>query len=156
METFKDVNGSTVKLSFTKNAFTQKPEHVLVICQLYKQWLLTKHKQRGLEFPGGKREAGEALEEAATREVYEETGATLNSLDFIGEYQVSDDQNSFVKAIFYGEVESIHPKSDYFETNGPVLVSGDLLTLRMQDSYSFIMQDRVIEKVMNKIQEKNG
>lgn len=156
MEAFQDVNGCEVKLSFQKNAFTQEPEHVLVICQFYQQWLLTKHKKRGFEFPGGKREAGETLEEAANREVFEETGAILKSLEHLGEYKVSGDQGSFVKAIFYGEVEKLQPTSDYFETNGPVLVSGDLLSLRMQDSYSFIMKDRVMKRVINKIQEKNG
>ncbi|WP_338472006.1 nucleoside triphosphatase YtkD [Niallia sp. XMNu-256] len=156
METFEDVNGCTVQLSFVRDAFSKEVEHVLVICRFYDQWLLTKHKERGYEFPGGKREAGETLEEAAKREVNEETGASLNSLEFIGEYKVSDEKGSFVKAIFIGEVEKLEPKTNYFETNGPVLVSGDLLTLRMQDSYSFIMKDKVIEKVINKIQEKNG
>lgn len=154
METFQDLNGCNVELSFARNSFLNEAQHVLVICKLYDQWLLTKHKKRGFEFPGGKREEGETLEEAAKREVDEETGAILKSLEYIGEYKVQDGQNSFVKAIFYGEVENLQPKTDYHETNGPVLVGGDLLSLRMQDSYSFIMKDKVIEKVLKKIQEK--
>lgn len=156
METFQDLNGCNVELSFAQNSFSKVPEHVLVICKYYNQWLLTKHRTRGFEFPGGKREEGETLEEAAKREVDEETGAILKSLEYIGEYKVEDGQNSFIKAIFYGEVESLQVKKDYFETNGPVLVGGDLLSLRMQDSYSFIMKDKVIEKVIKKLQEKSG
>ena len=156
METFQDVNGCTVSLTFARNAFSKEARHVLVICKFYDQWLLTKHKKRGFEFPGGKREEGESLQEAARREVEEETGAILKSLEYLGEYQVQDEQNSFVKAVFYGEVESLQSKMDYLETNGPVLVSGDLLSLRMEDSYSFIMKDKVIEKVIRRIQEKNG
>ena len=41
----------------------------LVICRFFDQWLLTRHKERGWEFPGGKREPGETLEVAAFREV---------------------------------------------------------------------------------------
>ncbi len=52
----------------------------MVICQYEKGWLLTNHKTRGFEFPGGKVEQGESLEEAARREVYEETGAILGEL----------------------------------------------------------------------------
>jgi 8-oxo-dGTP diphosphatase len=155
METFQDVNGFTVELSFTKNSFSQEAEHVLVICRFYDQWLLTKHKTRGFEFPGGKREEGESLEEAARREVEEETGARLKSLKYIGEYKVQDDQKPFVKAIYYGEVENLESKEDYYETNGPVLVGGDLLSLRMQDSYSFIMKDGLIEKVIQKLEDKH-
>jgi 8-oxo-dGTP diphosphatase len=156
METFQDENGCTVQLSFEADSFSQTAEHVLVICTFFNQWLLTKHKIRGYEFPGGKREAGETLEEAARREVYEETGAELKSIKFIGEYKVSNNAESFVKVIFYGEVDSLQPKENYFETDGPILVGGDILSLRKQDSYSFIMKDMVIEKAIEKITEKRN
>lgn len=156
METFQDVNGNTVQLSFQKDFFAESSQHVLVICSFYGQWLLTKHKVRGLEFPGGKREIGETLEEAAVREVYEETGARLKTIEWIGDYQVSDEIQSFVKTIFYGEVESLEQKKDYFETEGPVLIGGDLLSLRLQDDYSFIMKDKVIEMVLTNIHKKTA
>ncbi|WP_338449189.1 nucleoside triphosphatase YtkD [Niallia oryzisoli] len=149
METFIDEQGGRVTVSFQKDSFAQKASHVLVICRFYDQWLLTKHKERGWEFPGGKKEENETLEEAAKREVEEETGARLKSLQYIGEYEVASG-GSFVKAIFYAEVENLLPKEGYFETNGPVLIGGDLLTLRFQDSYSFIMKDKVIELALEK------
>ncbi len=37
-------------------------------------WLMVLNVKRGWEFPGGKIESGEKLEEAALRELYEETG----------------------------------------------------------------------------------
>ena len=37
-------------------------------------WIMVKNKNRGWEFPGGRLETGELSEEAALRELYEETG----------------------------------------------------------------------------------
>ena len=156
METFQDVNGNHVQISFQRDCFSETSEHVLVICSFYGQWLLTKHKVRGLEFPGGKREKGETLEEAAVREVYEETGASLKTIEWVGDYKVTSDKQTFVKTVYYAEVESLEQKEDYFETEGPVLVGGDLLSLRMQDDYSFIMKDMVIEKALTKIHKKTA
>ncbi|HJV30838.1 MAG TPA: NUDIX domain-containing protein, partial [Bacillales bacterium] len=96
-------------------------------------------------------EIGETLEEAARREVYEETGGIIADLVKIGEYRVTDPRGAFVKAVFWGKVEWIDEKNDYLETNGPVTVIGDILRLRFGDEYSFIMKDMVIEECMKEI-----
>lgn len=153
MKQFLDRNGNKVELSFLRNAFEESAKHVLIICQYKDFWLLTNHKQRGLEFPGGKVEAGETLEEAARRETYEETGGILGGLKFIGEYKVSDKKGSFVKAVFLGEIERIEKTNSYFETKGPVMVDGDILQQRFEDNYSFIMQDEVIGECLKQIQK---
>ena len=153
MEIFNDEKGGTVKLSFSNNSFSKQADHVLVICRFFDQWLLTKHKERGWEFPGGKREPGETIEAAALREVEEETGAKLNTLHFIGEYEVTNKESSFVKAIYYAEVDTMSIKDTYLETNGPILIGGDLLSLRFQDPYSFIMKDKVVEIAIDKIMD---
>lgn len=151
MDTFYDEHGGSVKLAFRRDSFSKQANHVFVICRYQNQWLLTKHKLRGWEFPGGKKEQGETLEETAIREVKEETGAQIKSLQFIGEYEVTNKENSFVKAIYFAEVETLTRKEDYLETNGPVLISGDLLTQRFEETYSFLMKDRVVEKALEKI-----
>lgn len=151
MNTFLDTNGNKVELSFSGHAFPEEARHVLVICQYQGEWLLTNHKTRGLEFPGGKMEEGESLSETAHREVYEETGAVLGKLIKLGEYRVTDRTGVFVKAVFWGKVKSMKEKNDYMETNGPVLIKGDILKLRFGQDYSFIMKDKVIEECMNRV-----
>jgi len=156
MKEFFDQNGSKVCLSFSTNEFQEDAKHVLVICQYGDGWLLTNHKKRGLEFPGGKQEFGETLIDTAKREVFEETGAIIGEIVRIGEYKVTDQKGSFVKAVFWGMITRIDIPNSYFETNGPVFVKGDLLKLRFGEEYSFIMKDQVIEESMKQIQKLQG
>lgn len=157
---FLDVIGNKVELALSTNAFQQKAEHVLVICQYKGSWYLTNHKVRGLEFPGGKVETGESLSEAAYREVYEETGAIIDELLQIAEYRVTDGKDSFVKAVLWGKIKTIDKTNNYYETNGPVAVKGDILQLRFGQEYSFIMKDEVIQECIKQIyklqNEKNS
>ncbi|WP_079510159.1 RNA deprotection pyrophosphohydrolase [Mesobacillus jeotgali] len=153
MKKFNALNGEEVILAFKENAFDKSARHVLVICTYRGEWLLTHHKERGLEFPGGKAEAGETLEQTARREVMEETGAILKSIESIGEYQVGVGEESFVKRIYYAEAEEILPQDDYLETGGPVLKNGNLLVERMMDEYSFIMKDDVIKYTLEYLKE---
>ncbi|WP_350267825.1 RNA deprotection pyrophosphohydrolase [Neobacillus mesonae] len=154
MKQFLDDHGNKVELAFSKNAFAEEARHVLVLCQYDGSWLLTKHKKRGLEFPGGKREAGETIEDAARREAFEETGAAFDQLEYIAEYRVTEEKGSFVKAVFWGRVKNMEKSDSYFETNGPVLVDGDLLHLRFGPEYSFIMKDQVVQECIKYIQQQ--
>lgn len=142
---FYDKNEIKVTLAFKKDAFYLQPRHVLVLCRFKSAWLLTNHPLRGLEFPGGKLEAWETVEEAALREVYEETGAVAKIKAYIGEYLVEDqDQGAFVKAILFGDIVEVDHKQHYYETDGPVLISGDLEQLLHEEEFSFIMKDEVV------------
>ncbi|MBD8007367.1 RNA deprotection pyrophosphohydrolase [Bacillus norwichensis] len=151
---FVDKNQNEVHLVFAINAFPIKPAHVLVICKYKDKWLLTKHAARGLEFPGGKVEKGETVEEAGIREVLEETGGNAVIKDYLGEYKVHDPKGAFVKAVLVAEVHHLEKKDHYFETDGPVLIEGDLVSRLNEDGFSFIMQDEVVKAALNKVQEK--
>lgn len=156
MKQFLDRYGHTIELSFNENAFEDSAKHVFIICQFQDTWLLTKHKSRGLEFPGGKVEEGETLEEAARREVYEETGASLMAMKKIAQYRVTSDKESFVKAVFWGEIANISETNEYYETDGPVLIKGDILKERFGNEYSFIMKDQVVEECLKYINSKKN
>ncbi|MCJ7842680.1 nucleoside triphosphatase YtkD [Lederbergia sp. NSJ-179] len=152
MYEFMDYNGAQVKLAFRQKAFSIKARHVLVICRYQGKWLLTDHSKRGLEFPGGKLETGESVEQAAQREVWEETGGMIETISYLGEYQVEDPSSSpFVKAIMYAEIRELLEKDDYLETKGPVLVEGDLFSQLLTDRYSFIMKDQIVPLALKQI-----
>ncbi|WP_033828089.1 RNA deprotection pyrophosphohydrolase [Bacillus andreraoultii] len=145
MKTFKDANGNTVTLSFSDHTFPIEAKHIFVICRYQNQWLFTKHKERGLEFPGGKVEALETVEAAAKREVYEETGAIVEKLIFVGQYMVSSSADTFVKNVYFAEIKEIQNRNHYLETEGPVLKNTPLTPEVITDEYSFIMKDDVVQ-----------
>jgi 8-oxo-dGTP diphosphatase len=156
MREFLDVNGHKVQLIFEPSTFSEKVDHVFVICKYENNWLLTNHKTRGWEFPGGKVEKGESPEDAAHREVWEETGASIEKLTPIGSYKVTDSTGFFIKKVFLGIINGLEKKANYLETNGPVLIKEEeLLKERFEYQYSFIMQDQMIELFLGNNIEKN-
>ncbi|MBM4762650.1 nucleoside triphosphatase YtkD [Bacillus sp. B15-48] len=151
MKTFQDKNGNEVSISFEKEAFDRQPNHVLVICRFQGKWLLTDHKKRGWEFPGGKREEGETLEQAAAREVLEETGGYVKTLKYIGDYEVKEENHAFIKRIYFAEVSTLTKKENFHETNGPVFETRDILIERFKNHYSFIMKDDVLSLTIQRL-----
>lgn len=148
--TFKDANGNAVSFSTDIHTFSTEPNHVLVLVHSKEGWIFTHHKKRGLEFPGGKREQGESIEQAAIREVWEETGVHIKQLTYIGQYKVTEQSNSFVKNVYFAHALSIVPKKDYMETNGAVIIQ-ELPDEFIDDRYSFIMRDQVIRLSLQQV-----
>jgi len=66
MLTFTDYYHNQVELSFTYYPFSDTPLHVWVVARYGDKWVLTKHKQRGLEFPGGKERRGASSNRSIT------------------------------------------------------------------------------------------
>jgi len=143
IHTFVDYYGNEVSLSFRREPFSEQPWHVLVLCRFKNQWLLTKHPRRGLEFPGGKVEKGEVPEGAAIREVWEETGARINDLHYLGQYEVRGRSDTVVKNVYFADIAYLQTKKGYMETKGPSLLETIPEKLENNRDFSFIMKDNV-------------
>lgn len=146
--TFKDFYNNTVQLSFSDHPFSETPKHVWCLCKFKDQWLLTEHPRRGIEFPGGKVEPGETADEAAIREVFEETGGRVSDLKYIGQYYVDGKGGKIIKNIYVATVDKILLKNRYFETNGPVLLSEIPEDVSTNKTFSFMMKDQVLSESM--------
>ncbi|RFU66292.1 RNA deprotection pyrophosphohydrolase [Peribacillus glennii] len=143
MRKFTDAHGNKVEYSPEWNAFGEA-DHVLALCRYNSSWVLTNHAGRGLEFPGGKREKGETVEEAAKREIYEETGGITGELLFLGQYKVHSPGGAFIKSIYFAGLEEMVEKENYIETNGPVLMENLPDNMKEEERFSFIMKDEIV------------
>lgn len=90
-----------------------------VICSIYKgQLVLVRHKDRTTwEIPGGHREPDENVNDTASRELFEETGAKLFKISSICDYEVIQKESSGLGRLFYADVEELGrlPESEIAE-----------------------------------------
>ncbi len=145
MMTYEDLKGAIVDLTFGPNEYGIEARHVLLIARDRERWLLTKHRQRGIEFPGGKVEHGETVEDAVRREAYEETGVKIGSLSYIGEYVVHTER-PFCKAVYTGEIVQIDETYPLYETEGAIWLTEE--QLKKCSRLSFHMKDRGMEQLI--------
>jgi 8-oxo-dGTP diphosphatase len=72
------------------------------------KWLLVRHKERSTwEIPGGHREEVESIYEAATRELFEETGAKEFDIEEVCEYSVTIENNTSYGRLFFAKVKEL-------------------------------------------------
>lgn len=150
---FKDYYQNEVKLSFQEQPFSKTPKHVWIICKYKDQWLLTEHRSRGLEFPGGKVEEGETAEEAAIREVMEETGGVVKKLYYIAQYFVTGRSGTIIKNVYYAPIETLKEQPTYYETNGPVLLNEIPKNIKEKNRFSFMMKDDVLSRCLRHVKK---
>jgi 8-oxo-dGTP diphosphatase len=152
--TFTDYYNNEVELVFDEHPFSQHPKHVWVVCTYENRWLLTLHPRRGIEFPGGKVEPGEVPRDAAIREVFEETGATIDQLYEVGQYRVLGKAGTIIKNVYYANILKIEKQESYFETEGPILMDRLPKQLKQQHSFSFMMKDKVLSNTLKYLKAK--
>lgn len=89
-----------------------KLKFAVMVTKFNGQWIYVRHKDRNTwEIPGGHREENENINDTASRELFEETGATKFELTPICTYSVERDKNanyteSFGQ-LFYSEVDAL-------------------------------------------------
>ena len=156
MYEFEDIHHNNVVFSFEDHPFSEEPKHVWVICSYEGKWLLTHHRNRGLEFPGGKVEPGESALDAAIREVREETGGKVSTIKYVGQYRVSGKEKTIIKNVYFAKVEELIKQETYYETYGPIRLDSLPGNIKQNDKYSFIMKDDVLTLSLNRIKEKES
>ena len=153
IQSFYDYYNNKVELSFLHQPFSNSPRHVWVICKYKEDWLMTKHGDRGIEFPGGKIERDETAEEAAIREVFEETGGVVKKIRYLGQYKVTAKAEIVIKNIYFAEINELIPQAHYYETDGPVILNEIPNNIKMNGAFSFIMKDEILPRSLEHIKK---
>lgn len=83
---------------------------VVIATQYRGKWVWVKHKKRDTwEIPGGHIENGESADEAAKRELIEETGAISFSIKPFCDYYVKTGEKAGVSRLYFAVIEEIGP-----------------------------------------------
>lgn len=133
--------------------YIKEAEHVVVLPFYENQLLLTKHKTRGFEWPGGKVEKNETPFQAGIRELKEETGGHASSMWLVGQYKVWNESNQyFMKNIYVATVERIDDTHHGIDTDGPQLFSLEI-DPSCEVGFSPLITDQVFSYVRKSVLE---
>lgn len=104
-----------INITFFNKAPDNMPMVFVVICAQYNgKWIFVRHKERNTyEIPGGHIEPNEDSVAAAKRELYEETGATDFTLDFVSVYAVEKDEQATGGYLFFADVKTLSDLPEY-------------------------------------------
>lgn len=96
------------EIRFYDEADDGKLKFAVILARSGGKWVFCRHRDRTtLEIPGGRREPGERIEETASRELREETGAAAFSIRPVCIYSVvRDDAEESFGALYAAEITS--------------------------------------------------
>jgi 8-oxo-dGTP diphosphatase len=129
----------------------QPPKHIVAVTGYITnqegELLLVRnlHRSDTMEMPGGQVEEGETLEEAAHREIFEETGVKVRLTGITGLYQ--NVTGGVICAVFRGEYESGEVRPAEGETSEAVFVK---ITKENVDQY--ITRPRFRDRVLDSME----
>ena len=91
-------------------------QFVVTAARYENKWLFSRHKERSTwDIPGGHREAGETAENAARRELWEETGAEQAHFYPVCVYGVTKEGQTNYGMLFFAEVTALCTLPEEFE-----------------------------------------
>jgi 8-oxo-dGTP diphosphatase len=100
-------------------------EYAVIISRYHNQWVFCRHKQRTTyEIPGGHREKGESIYEAAKRELTEETGALEFEIQTLCDYSVQSKDEINYGRVFVANIALLGELPD--SEIGEVIISKEL------------------------------
>lgn len=107
---FKIYEVIMLKVNFHDSADDSLLKFAVIAARHNGRWVFCKHRDRiTYECPGGHREIGEAINDTAKRELWEETGAVNYSLKDICAYSVTVDGTTTFGMLYYADIFDFEP-----------------------------------------------
>lgn len=125
------------------------PEDVLtysvISARFSGKWIFVRHHLRtSFEIPGGHIEPGESSHEAACRELMEETGAELFTIECVATYSVLKEGRTGWGRLYFAEVTSMGPVPDISEI-AEVVTSEEFIQHNTHPDIQPILFEKVID-----------
>ncbi len=91
-----------------------KLSYVVMGARYQGKWIFVRHRERtSWELPAGHIEPDEGPDQAAVRELYEETGVIKSSLSVLSDYSVSHHGKCAYGRLYFAEVKELEPLPEY-------------------------------------------
>ena len=114
LQLLKELGVGDIKVVLGRTEAVESFDAVVIVLFSSGELVLIRNERRAWEFPGGHREGDESYEETAAREAYEEAGARITDIEYLGYYVTPA---GHVTVIACAEVSSFQGIGDEYETS---------------------------------------